>query len=287
MFESLLHPTTEKRLIGLLAKPSHAVLLTGPRGLGKTLVATEVAAHLLDTSTASLTNHAYYRTIIPVKSVITIEQIRGLTDFFRLAVPGNSRIKRVAVVQDADTMGVEAQNALLKLLEEPPEGSVLLLTSSRVQSLLPTVRSRVQILSAQTPTDEQLQVHFKTQGYDISSINQILLRTSSNIAEATELLRDPAETSGDTVQLVRQALAGNSYERLLMVDVLTKPKEAAMSFVETLLQVAVVSLKAAADRRSSSLDRWQNILQSGYTAQQALERNGNPKLVMTDLLLSL
>ena len=57
------------------------------------------------------------------KGSIAIEQIRALISFFQLKVPGKTKIKRVAIIQDADRMGLEAQNALLKALEEPPEDS--------------------------------------------------------------------------------------------------------------------------------------------------------------------
>src|SRR5580765_4269095 len=139
--ELVLHPASAQQLEEFVAQPTHALLLAGPAGTGKTHVAAALAAQLLDTPLARLEHNAYYRQLVPIKGVITIEQIRELLRFFRLKVPGRRTIERVAMLADADTMGHEAQNALLKQLEEPPAGAVLILTSSRPGRLLPTIRS--------------------------------------------------------------------------------------------------------------------------------------------------
>ncbi|MDG2148918.1 MAG: hypothetical protein P8N09_05270 [Planctomycetota bacterium] len=77
------------------------------------------------------------------KHEVTVNQIRrGVLPLLGLrAVEGQGR---AAVLLDADDMNEEAQNALLKTLEEPPEGSLLLLVSSREEALLETIRSRCQ-----------------------------------------------------------------------------------------------------------------------------------------------
>ncbi len=283
----VVHPVSQKALELFMTAPSHAIMLAGSQGLGKTHIAAAIAEKLLATKKAALINHAYYREIAPTKDTITIEQIRELIGFFRLVVPGTGAIKRIAVVQDADRMGIEAQNALLKLLEEPPEGSVLILTASRPQNLLLTIRSRVQIIFVQPPTEKALVSHFESQGHQATDIQQVLLRAGGNIAEASMLLEGSFEESDNSLQLVKQALGGTSYARLLMVDSLTRHKEQAIRFVDTLLQVATVSLEAAAKKQSTALSRWYVVLQASHTAQMALERNANTKLVLTDLMLSL
>ncbi len=64
--------------------------------------------------------------------------------------------RKVAILDDADTLAVEGANALLKTLEEPPLGSVLILISASLQKQLPTIRSRCQVVRFQPLTVEQL-----------------------------------------------------------------------------------------------------------------------------------
>ncbi|HEY4160921.1 MAG TPA: hypothetical protein VGM08_02565 [Candidatus Saccharimonadales bacterium] len=233
----------EAQLNNFLANPTHALLLSGTDREHK---ASDAAAQLLGVNT--LENQPHYRQIVPEKGSIAIEQIRDLIGFFRLKVPGTAKIKRVAVLQDANTMGIEAQNALLKLLEEPPAGSVLILTSAQPQGLLATIRSRVQILR---------------------------LPGANQTPEA------------GMVQLVKQALSGTTYDRLLLVDGLAKQKEAAVTFVTALATIAMASLEAAARKQSASVNRWKTVLQAAHTAEGALMRSGNTKLVLTELMLAI
>ena len=282
----VLHPTAAAQIESFVAAPSHAVLLGGSTGIGKTHIARTVGARLLGVDTATLDNHGYYRIVVPGSS-ITIEQIRELIGFFRLKVPGRGGIRRVAVIQDAESMGTEAQNALLKLLEEPPADSVLILTSSHPERLLPTIRSRTQLLHLPAPDSSQLHELFNAKGYADPAIAAVLLRAGINIAEAERLL-EAGDGAGDaSITLVKQVLGGTSYERLLVVDGLAKQKEGIRDFVDTLATVAMASLEAAAHKGSASLQRWQTVLQAAHTAQDALERSGNAKLVLTELMLAL
>lgn len=235
----------EAQLQRITQHPVHALLLAG---FTAGTAATELAGKLLQV--ADPASYPYYRLVAPdEKGAIGIETIRTLIEFFQLKVPGTADIRRVAVIQAAENMGTEAQNALLKLLEEPPADSVLVLATGRPQNLLTTIRSRVQ----------QIALHEQT-----------------------------AEPPGaEALQLVKQALAGSSYDRLIMVDGALKAKEAATQFVTTLTTVAEASLVASARRQSATLDRWHKVLQAASIAENALAHNGNQKLVLTELMLSM
>lgn len=283
----VLHPAAALQLDAFLAAPAHAVLLSGPLGIGKVRITQALAAELLGTTAAGLENHAYYRHIAPEKGSIGIEHVRTLNSFFSLKVPGTAAIKRVAVLQDADSMGAEAQNALLKMLEEPPADSVLILTSSLPERMLSTIRSRTQLVHLPAPDAAQLQEHFAAAGHSESAIKAALLRTGTNVAEAEQLLTAGADAPDTAISLVKQALGGTTCDRLLLVDGLAKQKDALHQFVDTLATVAMASLDAAARKGAASVTRWQNILQAAHTAQDALERSGNAKLVLTELMLAL
>lgn len=71
---------------------------------------------------------------------ITVEQIRAVVS--DAVVLPNEAERKVYVIEDADSMNASAQNAALKLLEEPPRGVILLLCAANAQALLETVRSR-------------------------------------------------------------------------------------------------------------------------------------------------
>ena len=279
----VLHEVAEEQLDKFLGKPTTGVLLGGPVGSGKTLVAAKLTQKLLGTE--ALENHPYFRRLHPLNRGITIGQIRELIRFFQLKVPGKAKVKRVAILEDADTMSLEAQNALLKLLEEPPADSVLILTSSYPQRLLPTIRSRAQLFMLMPPNPEKLKAHFVAQGYVEQAISIAMLRAGTNIAEMAYLLSTPEDDM--PVKLVKETLGGNIYERLLVVNGLTRQKEAVREFLETLQAVAMASLQTAARQASITMERWKNILVATQVAQEAFEKNGNTKIILTELMLAL
>lgn len=84
-----------------------------------------------------------------------IEQSRNIKDFFQMR-PFRAKGKAV-VVEDISGITPEAQNALLKLLEEPPESAIILLGTPVTHHLLPTVLSRVQIVNASSTREEVIE----------------------------------------------------------------------------------------------------------------------------------
>ena len=87
-------------------------------------------------------NHPDIIRIKPSGTIIKIDQIRGFCDTLAMK-PYEARV-RVVIISDAHSMNPSASNALLKMLEEPPDSSILILTALQTYDLLPTIVSRCQ-----------------------------------------------------------------------------------------------------------------------------------------------
>jgi DNA polymerase III subunit delta' len=136
----------------------HALLFRGPDGVGKRLFAGEVAAILNcrqrpDGAACGVCsscrkfhsgNHPDFVVISPEQGSIRIDRIRELTR--ALTYPPYESTIRVVVLEDIHTMRREAANSLLKTLEEPPDGNLLILTAESSKNILATISSRCQIV---------------------------------------------------------------------------------------------------------------------------------------------
>ena len=145
-----------KRAVGS-ERPPHALLLEGPDRVGKTTLAFDLAAGLLCLAgdpgdrpcrecaacrKVAHRNHPDVHLLVPegAGQQIRVGQVQGLAAELAL-LPLEGRF-RIAIVERADRLNVDAQNALLKTLEEPPRAVVIVLAADDPASLLPTVVSR-------------------------------------------------------------------------------------------------------------------------------------------------
>ena len=164
---------------------AHAHLITGPAGSGKFEIARALAARVLGCEAAIVLTHPDLHLVQPESKSrrIVIEQIRLLEDaIHRKPLLGNAK---AAIIQDADRLQPAAANAFLKTLEEPPEGSLLLLTSALPEAVLETILSRCMQTTLQ---GAELKPH-PMSGPLLDSLEASLFNTPPTIADAFRVTR--------------------------------------------------------------------------------------------------
>lgn len=284
MNELVLHSATQKHLQQVTQQPPHALLLVAPAGAGKQAVAHQLAADLLGVTPVELMNNpAFLVADVPEDTAIGIDFIRQIQHFMSLrSLALKQGVNRIAYLPDAQRMTREAQNALLKLLEEPPVGSMFLLTAISPSALLPTVLSRCHTLQLRKPTSASLIEHYQAGGYSGKDI-QLALSMSGGWPGLASQLLDPSQEHplALAAQTARQLLGQSAFERLASVDAMAKQRQQSLDTCYILQQMAHLALQKNAS------ERWQRILRAAYDCQLALERRANSKLALTQLMLGL
>lgn len=279
----ILHEMTKQQIDSLINSPTHAVLLVGSKGSGKRYLADHIIKEILKTD--SIESHPYGKIVSPVDGKATgIEAVRELEHFLSLKVPGNSQTNRFMIFEDAHMLTTEAQNALLKTLEEPPVGSIIVMTAAQEQALLPTIRSRAQVIKVNKPPVSALESYFVDQGHSPHDIKRTASISGGLPGLMHTLLNNQDHPLSQATDYARQILSKTSYERLLMVDELAKNKALAIDICFILQQMAHVSLQRA---EAATARKWQTIMQSAYEASEQLMQSAQPKLVLDNLMLHL
>jgi DNA polymerase-3 subunit delta' len=132
-----------------LGRLAHAFLITGPDGSGKLALAKQLYSTINKVDDAARDPDFHLVQPESKSRRILVEQIRALEVELRLR--STTGKLKFGVIVDADRMMTQSANAFLKTLEEPPNGSLLLLLTSLPEALLETIRSRCVILPLRSP----------------------------------------------------------------------------------------------------------------------------------------
>lgn len=135
-------------------KVGHAYLFTGKEGIGKKLVAIEFAKQAMSVELSDFLNETDFKIIFPEKDSIKVEEVRSLIDEVYLK-PAYSK-RKVIIIDEAEKMNPNAQNALLKVLEEPPMYATLILITSNKDKIIKTILSRVTEIKFNPLSNEEL-----------------------------------------------------------------------------------------------------------------------------------
>lgn len=225
------HNRIEEKLLELYnaERFPHGIILSGSRGIGKETLAFRLARFLLSRKIADPNQNSMFADEAPqipvetlaldpdetsfrhvasgghpdlltiergfdkagkIKNTLDVEQIRKIAPFMRMTAAYGGW--RVVVINDADMMNRNAQNALLKVLEEPPKHTVLILITHRLGTLIPTIRSRTQTFSMSAPpvSDFQKILSLKEHQLPSAELSALYALSGGSIGRALALIEE-------------------------------------------------------------------------------------------------
>ena len=288
----LIHPQTKKQAESFIKLPSHALAIRGDQGAGKGSVAKFIVAGVLHAPIEKISEHPYVYIIEAKNSKIGIDEVRALQTFLKLKVPGGSAIKRAAILENIDYLRHEAQNALLKTLEEPPEDTIILTTFSQRSRVLQTIHSRMQQVSV-LPVELEYGQDILSGQFNKDSINKAYYMSGGQPGLMMAILND--QQSHELVSAIsdaRRIIEMSRYERLSIVDKLTKDKNAKpellLEGLYRLISAAYKnSLASSATKTTESSKLYINRLKALESSINDLQENVQAKLVFSRLFMEL
>lgn len=283
----LLNASTKKQIDDYLLSSSHALLISGKSGAGKEAIADLISTELL--KSVNLINHPYFMKITADDESIGIEKIRNIREFLGRKTTGTEKIRRIVQIINAHLMTTEAQNALLKSLEEPPEDTVFLLTVQEQSNLKSTIRSRAQELTVKPITIEQSLAFFNDDSLNINQVKTAFYLSGGYAGLMSALIAN--NTDHPLAQAVNDAktlIKSSAYEKLIKIDVLSKQKESVFNLLDGLQRIVSSGLHQATQKQDrTNAKKFLQYSKQINDAQSALHSNSNIKLVLTDLFLGM
>lgn len=309
--DEIIGQETAKRFIRTAVKKENLYnfLFTGPRGVGKRLLSFALAKTL-----NCLPDSANFILVAPIPSKIKDKEAK-IFEYTKLYLPENTVVeledrtailieqirivikrlihmpdigsKRVVLVLEADRMTDAAANCFLKTLEEPPLDTVFILTSSRPNSLLPTIRSRCQAVPLSYLNNQQIKnILFDCNDeFLIGSPGEILLLQEHDlVSQASGIFKNcPLDTE-------TAAVTAKEYERKKIIDLLYP---LLLMYRLVLYKKLNIKLKSTIDDAVSkkanniSLDKIISTLGMLNNNINILEQNPNRLLLLFNLLTKL
>jgi DNA polymerase-3 subunit delta' len=207
-------------------------------------------------------NNPYHRVTIPRANIIKINSIREVRRESALSTSDGRR--RVIIISRADEMGDEASNTLLKTLEEPSGNTMLVLTTSRRDALLPTIQSRCQALRFDPLTEESIRVALtERNGVDERQASVVARLANGSYGAALELLQeDVARRREEVVSFVMRVLGNNMVSLIEHIEELSasRDREMVTRFLHMLLMWFRDALLCSHGREVINLDQQDPIL---------------------------
>lgn len=186
MFEDILgNDDVKKYLTNCIENKnfSHSYIFSGIKGVGKYTFAKDFAKCILEDSMMQ----DYYE-LGPDGKSIKVSQIRELQNVINIK-PTFSK-KSVYIIDDADLMTIEAQNSLLKTLEEPPEYAVIILIVHNERSILSTVKSRCVNIKFSKLSDKDIKKYFLNNDLNFEDKNINVFKVLDGSLNNIDLIKD-------------------------------------------------------------------------------------------------
>ena len=270
----LFNPVTAQQVDRLAASLPQGIMLIGEPGAGLLTTAKHMAGNRLAGLIEPLDkdgqpNHT--------SGTIAVGRIRDLY----IDTRGKSREQRVFIIDNADKMSQSAQNAFLKLLEEPIPTTHFILTSHRPAAVLPTIKSRVEQQTIMPITRQQSQDLLMQLGVTGSKMQQALFVAQGLPAELTRLAQNQLyfETKAGTMAAAKSFLTGNRLQQMQIAFKYSADRNQALVLLESCLKILAATLKTKP--AAETVQRSQLLA----TAYDAIAANGNAKLQLVAAVL--
>ena len=270
-------------------KVLHSYMFVGVEGIGKQMIAKKFAQMILCTNEGrkgsntcksciefTSNNNPDFLYIEPDGNNIKIEQIRYLQRKIQEKPIISNR--KVYIINDADKMTTEAQNCLLKTLEEPPEYSTIILIGTNQNLFLNTIKLRCMIISFK-PIEAELIKKYLEEKYEMFNISSNMLETFQGSIGKAIILKDKKEQYEKIEMMIKNLDKKDIIDILNLGEEIYKSKD---DIIEILEYINVILLKLS--KEETKYVKCINIVED---TKKRLKQNANYDMCIDNMILNM
>ena len=267
---------------------SHSYLFIGTSGIGKKIIAKEFAKMILCEGEEKYcnkcksclefdsNNNPDFFIISPDGNSIKIEQIREMQR--KIIEEPIISSKKVYIIDDSDKMTKEAQNALLKTLEEPPKFVVILLIGENENMFLPTIKSRCNIIKFKNIPDNEIK-HYLEQKYQMKDLDNNVIKAFGGSIGKAEILREKKELYEAIYNSIDKIERLDLIDLLKQADIIYKSQDDKFDILE---YINVILFEKA-----KTNFKYLNCIDIIEKTKERLKANSNYNMCIDNMLFSL
>lgn len=291
MFEDIFGNQKVKEILTKTIKAkrtSHSYMFIGLEGIGKKIFAKELAKAILCMEEGkycnncksciefSSDNNPDFIYIEPEENKIKIDQIRNMQ--LKVAEKPIISANKVYIIDNADTMTQEAQNCLLKTLEEPPEYVTIILIGSNENNFLTTIKSRCTKIYFEKISNEEIKQYLKKE-YEIDNLDEELIEIADGSIKRAIEVKENRETYKALEKIIEDIDKCDIIDVLNGASELYKSKEKVFTILENLNIIAMKKAKINA--------KYANCIKVIEDTKKRLKANSNYDMCIDNLLFNL
>lgn len=292
MFDNILGNDRIKELLTnsiINNKTSHSYMFVGTEGIGKRLIAKEFAKMILCTNynerycgtcksciEFDTDNNPDFKIIEPDGNSLKIEQIREFQS--KVAEKPIISNKKVYIINDSDKMTKEAQNCLLKTLEEPPEYVTIILIGANENEFLSTIKSRCMIIHFNKISNIEIE-NFLQKQYQLKINSKIMIDAfQGSIGKAIQL-KDKIEDYEKIENIINNLDKKDKIEILNMSEIIYKAKDEKYNILDY-MNIVFINLALQSNKYANCI----NIVED---TKRRLQSNSNYDMSIDNMLFNL
>ena len=269
-------------------KYSHSYLFVGISGIGKKLIAKEFSQMILCQGKEkyckkcksciefSSNNNPDFQEIRPDGNNIKIEQIREIQrKIIEQPIISN---KKVYIIDDADQMTKEAQNCLLKTLEEPPEFANIILIGSNESNFLSTIKSRCTIIRFEAIPNAEVKQYLQKK-YDLKEIPESIIEASMGSIGKSENIKDKQELYLAIDDILNNIEKKDLIDTLNKADIIYRSQEDKQEILEYMNIILLKKIKQNI--------KYLNCINIVEEAKKRLKANSNYNMTIDNMIMNI